>query len=107
MTEDEGLEARLHKAIYDADRAREVLDNPVYQDVWTQVEKDLIESWKNTPSTNENRDARERIHLSLTMLHKVKGTIEQTMAGGAQAKEELTYLQKVAAEARRLLGMTS
>lgn len=107
MTEIEGLERRLQRAVYDASRAREVLDNEVFQDVWAQVEKELIESWKNTPSTSENLDARERIHLSLTMLHKVKATIEQTMANGTQAKEELTYLQKVAAEAKRLLGVTS
>lgn len=84
------------KRIYDGNRAREVLDNEVFQQVWTDIEQGLIESWRNIPASDspENVRARERLHLSLTLLGKVKATIEQTMESGKLAMADLDYQQK-------------
>lgn len=96
----------LDKHIYDGDRAAEVLNNEVFQAVWEQVEKDLTDSWKNTPSTKENQDARERIHLSLTMLSKVRACIQQTMETGKLARLELKHQQTIAERAKALVGLS-
>jgi hypothetical protein len=95
----------LESRIYDGDRAREVLENAAFQQVFADVERDLIESWKNIPSTNGPLDdhvkARERIHLSLTLLGKVKACLESSMETGTLAKLELEHKNKVQQMAQR------
>lgn len=81
------LEARIQNG----DRAREVLENPAYIAAFTEIEKDLIESWKNTPATRENVDARERIHLALTLLQKVQASMQQTLETGKLAALDLKH----------------
>jgi hypothetical protein len=81
--------------LYRGNRAREVLENEEFQAAFEAIEKDLIESWKNTPSTSANQDARERIHLSLTMLGKVKASLTHTMETGKLAAEELKHRKRL------------
>jgi hypothetical protein len=94
----------LEQRLYDGDRAREVLENEVFQAVWADIEKDLIESWRNIPSSdgprNSHRDAREKLHLSLTLLGKVKACVQQTMETGKLAKLELEHKRSIAQRAR-------
>lgn len=92
----------LEKRVYDGDRAREVLENPAFAQAFSDIERDLIESWKNIPSTSQNVDARERIHLSLTMLGKVRACLQSSLETGRLAALDLEHKNKV----RRMLEQT-
>jgi hypothetical protein len=85
------------------------LDNEEFQSAFEAIEQDLIESWKNIPATSkdEHVGARDRIHLSLTLLSKVKAAITQTMQTGKLAAEELKYQKSMAEKAKAFLGMNS
>lgn len=72
----------------DADRGRmaqAVLDNPVYAESYTSVEKELTQKWL------ESRDAQEREHLHrLAMALKLaRSVLEATMRSGKVAAKEL------------------
>ena len=86
----------IEQRIYDGSRAREVLDNEVFQAVFADIRKDLIESWENIPSTSENTPARDRIHLSLTLLGKVKACIQQSLETGKLAQMDLEHKRTLA-----------
>lgn len=90
--------------LYKGGRAREVLENEEFQAAFTAIETDLIEAWKNSPATSQNADARERIHLSLTLLSKVKACLMQTMETGKLAAEELKYKKTVAQRVKDWAG---
>ena len=92
--------ATIEERLSRGDRAKEVLENEEFVAAWSRVEQELIESWKNTPSTNANRDARERIHLSITLLGKVKACITETLETGKLAQAELIYRQSLAQRAK-------
>jgi hypothetical protein len=97
----------LEQRIYDGARAREVLENEAFQQVFADVEKDLIESWKNIPASPDHVAARERIHLSLTLLGKVKACLEASMETGRLAEMDLEHrnkVQQLAAKAKASLG---
>lgn len=91
----------LGQRLYNGDRAREVLENEAYIAAFADIEKDLIESWKNTPATNANRDARERIHMALTLMGKVQACLHQTLDTGKLAKMELEHQNKLQEIAKR------
>lgn len=96
-------EHRLHRG----NRAREVLENEEFEAAFTAIEEDLIESWQNIPSTSSESHvaARERIHLSLTMLRKVRAAITQTMETGKLAAEELKYKRSMSERVKEWAGM--
>lgn len=94
----------LEQRLYNGDRAREVLENEAFIEAFERVEKELIESWRNTPSTSNNQDARERIHLSLTLLGKVRSCIHETMETGKLARLELEHKKSLAQRAKQILG---
>lgn len=84
----------LESRIYDGNRAKEVLENEVFQQVWADLENGLIESWKNLPASESNQAGRERLHLSVTLLGKIKATIEQTLESGKLAALDVEHLEK-------------
>ena len=86
----------IEQRIYDGSRAREVLDNEAFQAAFADIRKDLIESWENIPSTSENAPARDRIHLSLTLLGKVKACIQQSLETGKLAHMDLEHRRTLA-----------
>ena len=86
----------LGERLYNGDRAKEVLENEAYIAAFADIEKDLIESWKNTPATIVNRDARERIHMALTLLGKLQACLQQSLDTGKLAKLELEHQRSLA-----------
>jgi hypothetical protein len=90
----------LEERLYNGDRAREVLENEQFILAFDLIEKDLIESWRNIPASKEHLEKRERLHLSLTLLGKVKATIQSTLETGKLAKLELEHKRSLAERAR-------
>lgn len=79
----------LETRLYNGDRAREVLENEVFQAVFDDIEKELFQAWKQSPQ--RDADARERIHLSVSLLAKIKACLMSTLDTGKLAKLELEH----------------
>lgn len=92
----------LEKRIYDGNRAKEVLENEVFQQVWTDIEEELTQAWKTSPQRDE--EGRQRLFVAITMLAKVKSAIEATMESGKLALADLDYQQKKSLAQRLGLG---
>lgn len=92
----------LEQRMYHGDRAREVLDNEAFQAVFTDIEQELTKAWKTSPQ--RDADARERIHLALTMLNKVKACLHTTLDTGKLATLDLQHKQSLADRAKGWIG---
>ena len=83
----------LEQRLYMGDRAREVLDNEAFQQAFDDIERELIEAWKTSPQRDV--EGREKLHLSLTLLNKVKSCITTTLETGKLAQLELKHKQSI------------
>lgn len=54
-----------------ASAAKALLDNPVFRQIFIDIELNVIELWKKT--NNNDIDAREQLWLSLKILRKIEG----------------------------------
>jgi hypothetical protein len=86
--------ATIEKRRYDGSRAREVLDNEVFQQVFEDIEKELFKAWADSPSRDS--EGRERIHQYQVMLRKVKAHLTSTMETGKLATLELEHKETLA-----------
>lgn len=77
-----------------AQRAQEVLDNPVYAEAWAAIETEIVTQWRQA----RNADDREQLHKLLLMHEKAKTALESVMRSGEVSKVELTR-QRTRAEA--------
>lgn len=85
----------------DAERgrlAREVLDNPVYQEAYGLIEQGIIKRWRD--SRDEGEQA--RLHQLLLNLDKVKQVMEGVMASGEVALKKLERENRIVELGRRL-----
>lgn len=58
--------------------AKDVLDNPVYQDAFDRIKKELYSQWQNS----ENLQEREALHLSNKLLGKMQAVFKQAVMNG-------------------------
>lgn len=90
----------LEERIYHGDQAKLVLENEAFSCAFDLIEKDYIEQWQELPSTESNAKQRDRLHLALTLLHKVRKTLEATMTDGKLAMLDLEHKRTLAERAR-------
>lgn len=83
----------LEQRLYDGNRAKEVLENEVFQQVWADIEQEVIESWTNSPVRDQ--EGREKLWQYLTLLKKVQARITTTMETGKLAQMELQHKQSL------------
>lgn len=83
----------LEQRLYDGNRAREVLENEVFQQVFDDIELEVIESWKNSPVRDQ--EGREKIWQYLTLLKKVKSHLTTTLETGKLAQLDLQHKQSL------------
>ena len=95
----------LERRIYNGDQARQVLENEAFQQAFADIEQDLIESWKNLPAKvdKESVNTRERLHLAVQMLGKVKQTLQSTLETGKLAVLDLEYERSLLQKAKDLV----
>ncbi|MDE2098904.1 MAG: hypothetical protein KGL39_16745 [Patescibacteria group bacterium] len=84
--------------IHRGTRAKEVLENEVFIESFEAIEKELIESWKNSPARDE--DGREKIWSYLCLLQKVKTHLQSTLETGKLAELELLHKQTLVERAK-------
>ena len=88
----------LEQRIYNGDRAKEILENEVFQAVFEDIEKELYQAWKQSPQ--RDAEGRERIHLALSMMGKVKASLTTTLETGKLAMLELEHRRTLAQRAK-------
>lgn len=79
----------IEKRIYDGSRAKEVLDNEVFQQVFADIEQELTQAWMNSPQ--RDTEGREKLFTSITMLRKVKACLQTSLETGMLASKELEH----------------
>lgn len=96
----------LQARIYDGNRAKEVLDNEVFQQAFAAIEEELTHAWKTSPQRDE--DGREKLFVALTMLGKVKLALTTTLETGTLALIEFRHQNPTVREqSRDFLGMST
>lgn len=83
--------ASIEKRVYDGNRAKEVLENEAFQQVFADVEQELYQAWTESPA--RDAEGRERIHNYLMMLRKVKQHLTSALETGKLAELELQHQQ--------------
>ena len=88
----------LEQQVYDADKAREVLENEAFQQVFTDIEQELMTAWADSPI--RDLEGREKIFQALTMLKKVQSSLVKTFDSGKLAMKELEHKRTLRERAR-------
>jgi hypothetical protein len=87
-------EARLHRG----SRAKEVLENEEFQAAFSAIEEELTEAWKLSPQ--RDAEGREKLFQALTMLGKVKASLQTTLETGKLAMLELQHQKSLMDKAK-------
>ncbi|MFZ6653799.1 hypothetical protein [Undibacterium sp. TJN19] len=85
--------ATLEQRIYDANRAKEVLENEAYIQAFADIENEIIEKWKTTPA--RDAEGREKLWMYLAMLKKFKSQLDSTLQTGKLAQLEVEHKQNL------------
>jgi len=89
--------------VYDGDRAREVLENEVFQQVFADLATEITEQWKKSPARDEA--GRHELWLMQSLLSKLQAMLQTTLDTGKLARLDLQHQQSLAAKAKRLVGL--
>lgn len=81
--------ASIEKRIYDANRAKEVLENEAFQQAFADIEAEFTKQWKDSPARDQ--EGREKIWIYLSILNKVKTHLETTLETGKLAQLEIEH----------------
>lgn len=92
----------LEQRIYHADRAREVLENEAYQQVFADAKQEITDQWTKSPARDQ--DGREKLWLMLSLLNKLETMLQASLDSGKLAKAELQHQKTLAERAKALVG---
>ena len=93
----------IEHRLYQGDLAREILENEVFQSVFDDIEKEVIEQWTQTPA--RDAEGREKCYQYLMMLRKLKAQITATLETGKLAQLDLQHKQSLADRVKAGLGL--
>lgn len=89
--------------IYQADRAREVLENEAFQQVFADAKQEITEQWTKSPA--RDHEGREKLWLMLSLLNKLETMLQSSLDSGKLAKLDLEHEKTLAQRAKSLVGM--
>ena len=84
----------IPQRIYNGDRALEILDNEAFIAAFVDIEQEILKQWKDSPA--RDLEGREKLWLMLSLLSKVKTTLETSITTGKLAKLELKHQRNLA-----------
>lgn len=96
MTNDTDDEQQIVRELSRAQRAREVLDNPLYQEAFAGLRDQLRQEWEISPA--RDTEGRERLWLAINLLGKVEQHLNQAVQTGRMARMELEQKRSKLAE---------
>lgn len=91
----------IEQRIYDGNRAKEVIENEVFQRVMADMKKEIIEQWQNSPARDQ--DGREKLWNLLKLTEKLEIMLQQTLDSGKLAMAELQHKESMAERAKDYL----
>jgi hypothetical protein len=92
----------LEQRLYLGDRAKEVIENEVFIDAFTQIQNEVIEQWTNSPA--RDAEGRERLWTYLQMLKRLQAQLQQTMESGQLARIDLEHKRTLMDRARGMFS---
>jgi len=92
----------LEGRIYNADRAKEVLENEAFQQVFADAKQEITEQWTKSPARDQ--EGREKLWLMLSLLNKLEAMLQSSLDSGKLAKAELQHQQTMLERAKALVG---
>jgi hypothetical protein len=81
----------LEQRVYDAEKAKNILENDVFIAIFDDLEKDLVEKWKSCESAAD----REKIHVQTQLFAMIRRKIMLILESGKIAKSELDHRQSL------------
>ena len=93
----------IEQRLYNADRAREILENEVFQQVFTDYRTEITDQWMKSPARDQ--EGRERLWVFLAHLNKLEAMIQTTLDTGKLAKKDLEHRQSMQDRMKSLAGM--
>jgi hypothetical protein len=93
----------LEQRLYNGDRAREILENEVFQQVFADYRTEITEQWMKSPARDV--DGRERLWTFLAHLNKLETMIQSTLDTGKLAAKDLEHRRTIAQKARNWAGL--
>ena len=84
----------IEQRIYDANRAKEVLENEAFIAAFDDTEQEIIEQWTNSPA--RDADGREALWNYLMLLRKVKAHLSYSLDTGKLAQIDLEHKKSLA-----------
>ncbi len=91
-------EQSIHEALSRAQRAKEIIDNPLYVEAWSLINETLVKSWRNSRVAEE----REEYWRYCKIADKLQGVFAGIMERGEHAAIDL---QKLSEKKPRLQGL--
>lgn len=79
--------------------AREVLDNPVYQDAWTQIRGEIVERWQE----EKDESRREWLWNLMQSSKRLEAVFREAMNTGKLAEADLRRRETLAERAGNTL----
>jgi predicted ArsR family transcriptional regulator len=82
----------IEQQIYNGNRAKEVLDNEAFQQVFTDYKTEITEQWTKSPARSV--DDREKLWLMLSLLNRLEVMLRTTLETGEMRKLDLAHEEK-------------
>lgn len=95
----------LEQEVSRGNLAKAVLDNPIYQEAFSQLREQILQEWVDSPIRDQ--EGREKLWTSLKLLEKTKANLEQVMETGKLARlqiQDQTALAKARQFAKNWIG---
>lgn len=93
----------LDKRIYNGDRAREVLENEAFQQVFADYKQEITDQWTKSPA--RDLEGREKLWLMLSLLNRLETMLQATLDSGKLAKLDLEHEKTLMQRAKGLVGL--
>lgn len=87
MDEEQMLESERQRGMH----AAELLDNPVFKDIWTQFEQQILQQLK--ASSPRDAEGREKAVMMLQILAKLEIMVRESASTGQMAQIQLAAKQ--------------
>lgn len=97
--------ATIEERIYSGARAKDILDNEVFQQVFADIEQELFKAWTESPV--RDAEGRELIHQYQAMLRKLKSQLQTTFETGKLAQLDLEHKKTIAQRAKEWLSASA
>lgn len=92
----------IEKRIYDGNRAKEILENEVFQAVFQQIKQEFTEQWQQSPARDS--EGREKLWMMLKLAEKFEAMVKTTLETGKLAQLELQHKQSLVDRAKEWIG---